>query len=114
MLTQLCFGMSDATSVSEAIDCAFFRALAEPRRIDVVSALLQLGGNGNVSQIAAHVDVDGSVVSRHLKELALAGVARVERRGRERWYTLDVEACLGQLDRVTGFLRNVRDGLPCC
>ena len=96
------------------ISLDFFRALSEPSRIALLDALLREGGSANVSTLSSRVNIDTSVASRHLKELARAGVLTVERRGRERWYGLDVSACLAQLDQVRGFLERASQGLPCC
>ena len=106
--------MSAPPSIHDAVDVAFFRALSEPRRLDVLAALLQLGGSANVGSVAERVDVDPSVVSRHIKELARAGVVTVERQGRERRVVLAVDRCLAQLGLVVTFLERVRSGLPCC
>lgn len=103
--------MSQLRSV---VDIAFFKALAEPTRVDLLGALIAAGGSANVGTLAQGVVVDTSVVSRHLKELARAGVVTVERRGRERWYTLNLDACLHQVGRFSSFLENLRDGRPCC
>lgn len=100
--------------IRSAVDIDFFRALAEPTRVGILGVLVAAGGEANVGTIAGGVDIDTSVVSRHLKELARAGVVTVERRGRERWYALDVDACQAVIDRFSSFLDNVRHGRPCC
>ncbi len=41
--------------------------------------------------LAERFDCTWPTVTRHLQRLREAGLVRVERRGRERWYTLDVE-----------------------
>lgn len=102
------------TAVHDAIDVGFFRALAEPRRVDVIAELLRLGGSARVGDVAEGVDVDASVVSRHLKALAVAGVVTVGRRGRERWVELDVATCIGTLKRLVELLERVQAGEPCC
>ena len=49
---------------------SWFRALADPTRIQIVSLLARRGEPMNVGQIVAAVDVGQSTVSAHLKVLA--------------------------------------------
>jgi DNA-binding transcriptional ArsR family regulator len=48
--------------------------------------------------LAERFDCSWPTVTRHLQRLVEARLLRVERRGRERWYALDVE----RLREVTG------------
>lgn len=97
-----------------AIDPAMFRALAEPTRIHILSALMGAGGEANVSTIAREIPVDISVVSRHLRELVQGGVLEVERHGRERWYRLRYEPMIRQFEAFVEQLKSLRDGQGCC
>jgi len=90
------------------------RALAQPTRVDLLAALIAEGGAANVSTLAAQVDVDPSVVSRHLRELRRAGVVRSERRGKQRWLTLEVAELHAHFAELTRQLEALRAGLPCC
>ncbi len=96
------------------LDPDLFRALAEPTRIAIVRVLILAGGSANVGTIAAQVDVDPSVVSRHLRDLAQAGVLDVDRRGRERWYTLSLDHLIAHFSTLTAQLKALKQGLPCC
>ena len=96
------------------LDPDLFRALAEPTRIQILGELIRAGGSANVSGIAAQVDVDTSVVSRHLRELVRAGALDVERRGRERWYTLQLDHLIEHFSALTHQLQQLKAGLPCC
>jgi len=106
--------MSELLSLTDAVDTAFFKALAEPTRIDVLSVLMRAGGEASMGRIAEGVSVDPSVVSRHLRELARVGVVTVERRGRERWYRLDADTVAERLQRVLAWVEAARQGRPCC
>ena len=96
------------------LDPVLLRALAEPTRLELVGLLIARGGSANVGTLAEGVAVDTSVVSRHLAELARAGVLARERRGRERWYTLELDTLIAHFAEITRQLQAVRDGLPCC
>lgn len=100
------------------LDAAFkpelFRALAEPTRVSLLAVMMRAGGEANVSSIAEHLPVDTSVVSRHLRELVQAGVLDVERRGRERWYRLRLDALIEHFSALVGELQALRDGKACC
>lgn len=101
-------------SLDTAFDPALFRALAEPTRIHLLAVLMRAGGEANVSQIAEHLPVDTSVVSRHLRDLVQAGVVEVERRGRERWYRLRYDSLIDHFRELVRQLEALRDGKACC
>nr|WP_297422458.1 metalloregulator ArsR/SmtB family transcription factor [uncultured Actinotalea sp.] len=65
------------------------RALADPLRLQIVSALAAApGGRLAAGEIASFTEVAGPTVSHHLKSLREAGVVRAERRGTWIFYTL--------------------------
>ena len=101
-------------ALPNALDPVLLRALADPTRLEILGVLIAAGGQANVGAIASHVAVDGSVVSRHLTELARAGVLASERRGRQRWYSLEIHRLIAHFAEITRQLEAVRDGLPCC
>ena len=51
-------------------------------------------------------NVDASVVSRHLKILAQEGVVKLEKKGRERTYTLDRENVVKTLRELADQIEN--------
>jgi L-amino acid N-acyltransferase YncA/DNA-binding transcriptional ArsR family regulator len=71
---------------------AWFRALADPTRIHIVSLLARAGGPLAVNQIVNGVNVGQSTVSQHLKVLAGVRLVLAERRGAARYYRLN-DAC---------------------
>jgi L-amino acid N-acyltransferase YncA/DNA-binding transcriptional ArsR family regulator len=75
---------------------AWFRALADPTRIQIVSLLARAGGPLTVGEIVSATDVSQPTVSQHLKVLAGIRFVLAERRGTARHYRLN-HAC------VTGF-----------
>jgi L-amino acid N-acyltransferase YncA/DNA-binding transcriptional ArsR family regulator len=72
---------------------AWFRALADPTRIQILSLFARADGPLSVGEIVHATDVSQSTVSQHLKVLAEAGLACAERRGTANYYRLN-NACV--------------------
>ncbi len=73
---------------------AWFGALADPTRIQIVSLLARARGPLTVGQIVAATGVSQSTVSQHLKVLAEVRFVLADRHGTARHYRLN-EACVG-------------------
>ncbi|MQY05191.1 ArsR/SmtB family transcription factor [Actinomadura macrotermitis] len=71
----------------------WFKALADPTRIQIVSLLARQGRPLNVGEIVEAVAVGQSTVSAHLKVLAEVRFVLAERRGTARYYRIN-EACI--------------------
>lgn len=71
----------------------WFRALADPTRVQLVAWLAQQGGPVAVGEIAAALPVGQSTVSHHLAALAAVGFVRVHRRGTSSLYEVN-PACV--------------------
>tara|TARA_R110002073_G_scaffold208011_5_gene368439 strand:- start:23176 stop:23511 length:336 start_codon:yes stop_codon:yes gene_type:complete len=108
------YGDMKRVALDDAFNPELFRALAEPTRIQVLAVLMRAGGEANVSAIAEGLPVDTSVVSRHLRELVNAGILDVEKRGRERWYSLRYNSLIGHFAELVRQLTALRDGKACC
>ena len=72
---------------------AWFKALADPTRIQIVSLLARRGTPMNVGEIVAAVDVVQSTVSAHLKVLAEVRFLVPEYRGTATYYRIN-DACV--------------------
>src|ERR1051326_1371722 len=72
---------------------AWFKALADPTRIQIVSLLARRGAPMNVGEIVAAVDVGQSTVSAHLKVLAEVRFLLAEHRGTATYYRIN-DACV--------------------
>src|SRR6266702_8375734 len=72
---------------------SWFRALADPTRVQIVSLLARRGAPMTVAAIVAEVQVGQSTVSAHLKVLAEVGFVLAERRGTAAYYRIN-EACV--------------------
>jgi DNA-binding transcriptional ArsR family regulator len=70
---------------------AWFRALADGTRVQVVSLLARSGRPLTVKEIVAAVPVGQSTVSEHLRQLAAVGFVLAEDRGTSRLYRINQE-----------------------
>jgi DNA-binding transcriptional ArsR family regulator len=72
---------------------AWFAALADGTRVQIVSLLARSGEPMTVGQIVAAVPVGQSTVSAHLRRLAEVGFVLAEHRGTASWYRIN-QACV--------------------
>lgn len=85
-----------------------FRALADPRRLEILVALAHLVGSARtVGEVAVEMPIDQSVVSRHLAQLRDAELVTAQRDGRSVRYA----ARSGELSAL---LRQMADAVDCC
>ena len=89
---------------------AWFKALADGTRVQIVSLLARSGQPMTVREIVAAVPVGQSTVSAHLKQLATVGFVITEERGTSRLYRINencVECFPTAADLVMGKLSPV-------
>ena len=72
---------------------AWFKALADGTRVQVVSLLARSGRPLTVKEIVAAVSVGQSTVSAHLRQLAAVGFVLAEEQGTSRLYRIN-QACV--------------------
>jgi len=72
---------------------SWFKALADPTRIQIVSLLARRGTPMSVGEVVAAVDVGQSTVSAHLKVLADVRFVLADHRGTATYYRIN-EACV--------------------
>jgi DNA-binding transcriptional ArsR family regulator len=72
---------------------SWFKALADPTRIQIASLLARRARPMNVGEIVAAVDVGQSTVSAHLKVLAEVRFVVPEHRGTATYYRIN-DACV--------------------
>jgi len=84
-----------------------FKALGDPSRAALLLRLAGADGPQTVTQLAAELPIDVSVVSRHLKLLKEIGVVAAERHGKEIRHRL-------QCGDLVHKLRNLADALEAC
>jgi DNA-binding transcriptional ArsR family regulator len=94
-------------SLSQTLRPDLFKALSDPMRVSIVANLAARGEAATVSDMSQCCGIDFSGVSRHLKLLRDANIVISEKRGREVFYTLNI-------DNLTGSLRALADALERC
>jgi DNA-binding transcriptional ArsR family regulator len=99
-----------ARRIVETLDSAFFRALAEPVRVEILKVLL-LQGASDISTLARHLPQDRSVLSRHLQILLTAGLVACDKDGRRRVYRLRGGAFVERLEHM---LTSVKELVTLC
>jgi DNA-binding transcriptional ArsR family regulator len=92
--------MNAATTDPAPVQEKFF-ALGEPVRLSIVNRLA--AGPATAGELAEPFKISRPAISRHLRLLREAGIARAEVRGREWWYTLEP----GTLIEMQGYLEEV-------
>lgn len=70
---------------------SWFKPLADPTRIQIVSLLARRGVPMNVGEIVAAVDVGQSTVSAHLRVLADVAFVLADHRGTATYYRINEE-----------------------
>ena len=79
--------------ITAAEYASWFKALADPTRIQIVTLLARRARPMNVGEIVAAVDVGQSTVSSHLKVLAEVRFVLFEHQGPATYYRIN-EACV--------------------
>ena len=82
------------------------KALGELNRLSLVCKLCDCNTPQKAMCLCECCNVDASVVSRHLKILAQEGVVKLEKKGRERTYTLDRENVVKTLRELANQIEN--------
>jgi ArsR family transcriptional regulator len=93
--------------IDESLDAELFKALSDPTRAALVACIAKCGRGCAVTEVAECCSVDLSVVSRHLAQLARAGVLESEREGRMVRYRV-------RYRELTRSLRALADALDQC
>ena len=88
IFAQICkYTPMSQNEIQETAD--FLKALGEFNRLSLVYKLCECQAPQNAMCLCDCCSVDASVVSRHLKTLAQAGILKLDKNGRERTYALD-------------------------
>ncbi len=94
-------------AVDKRLDPDFFKALGDPTRVTLLACLAKCRRPCSVSELAECCAVDYSVVSRHLAQLAKAGVLEAHKHGRTVLYRV-------RFTDVAGRLRALADAIEAC
>jgi ArsR family transcriptional regulator len=87
---------------------AILKALADPRRFEVLERIARSGCALTCSQTLADLPIAAATLSHHLKELESAGLIRVEREGK--YHLLSVRP--GVLEAVAATLHSLGASCP--
>jgi len=103
-------------AIDERLDQELFRALSDRTRLRLLACLIKCGRPCSVTETAEACAVDFSVVNKHLKALAAAGVLSADKRGRVVWYAArcgDLSQRLAALiDAIAEWCPNLVAGSP--
>ncbi len=90
---------------------AWFKALADATRVQVVSLLARSGRPLSVGETTAAVPVGQSTVSEHLRQLAAVGFVLAEERGTSRLYRIN-KACVGRFPTAADLVMGKPSPVP--
>ncbi len=91
-----------AGPLDTALDARFFKALADPTRLRLLSCLAKCARSCSVTEISQCCDTDFSVVSRHLAALARAEILETSKQGRTVYYRVCYSAVSEKLREIAG------------
>jgi DNA-binding transcriptional ArsR family regulator len=95
---------------SEVYDARFFKTLAEPVRIQILSYLMR-NGRSDIGSITENMPQDRSVVSRHLNQMHAVGMLCCEKETRHVYYTINAQTFVDKLER---FLTLIKESISVC
>jgi ArsR family transcriptional regulator len=72
----------EAVSLSPAQRMTILKALADPRRMEIVERLAATEGCSGCSDMRASLPISAATLSHHLKELETAGLIEIRREGK--------------------------------
>lgn len=101
-----------ARRFEELADTEFFKALSEPIRVRILAALME-SGRSDIGSLAERFPQDRSVISRHLSLLESCGMVRSTQEGRHRFYQVDGNSILKNLDGLTAQCRDLMKKCGC-
>jgi DNA-binding transcriptional ArsR family regulator len=105
----MCKELVPAGDLSLVLSHQLFRALGDPTRVRLVDLLAERCRACSVTELAGCLDVDFSVVSRHLALLRAAGVLRANKVGRTVFYEIQFDALAETLRGIADALERARD-----
>ncbi len=99
-----------AKACLEVLDAEFFKALAEPARLQIFRQMVLLG-RADIGTIAQDLPQDRSVIARHLQVLQRAGIVNAQTEGRHTFYDIDGPAIAGRISHLNQLIQAL---VPLC
>ncbi|MGG3890805.1 ArsR/SmtB family transcription factor [Metabacillus fastidiosus] len=81
----------------------YFQGLGDPIRQQIIALLIDKD-TMNVTQIAEHIPMSRPTVSHHLKILRQVGLLKVQKKGTEMYYSLEINEAIGLMKQLVQFV----------
>lgn len=98
--------------LDDLLDPELFKALGEPTRAGILACLIKCNRPCSVTEVAECCSIDFSVVSRHLRAMADAGVLSSDKRGRTVWYRANAHELAERFAALSETIETCRN-TPC-
>jgi ArsR family transcriptional regulator len=85
----------------------FFKCLNDDTRQKIILLVGQTGEDGmRVTDIVGHFDLDRTTISHHLAMLRDNNLLILTKRGKERYYSVNVDYVIGTIEEVANILKS--------
>lgn len=99
--------------IPEDLLARFFRALADPTRLRILS-ILAAGGERNVTELTGRVGATQSGVSNHLSCLRMCGLVSTRKEGKSVFYKISDPSVRELIARARGMVERSSEAAACC
>ncbi|MED4531511.1 metalloregulator ArsR/SmtB family transcription factor [Metabacillus fastidiosus] len=97
-----CIGNQKAIDIFENLS-PYFQGLGDPIRQQIIALLIDKD-TMNVTQIAKHIPMSRPTVSHHLKILRQVGLLKVQKKGTEMYYSLEINEAIALMKQLVQFV----------